>query len=319
MTPLAGAATDTGLLREHNEDRYWMDAERGVFLVVDGVGGQAAGELAAQTAVETIRETMLCGRRSRRRARASGHHRGQQPHLSSALQEGAENARDGLRTDPRAGGGRPASLSATWAIRAYTCFGTAPFASLLPTIRRWAKTRTPAQLTEQEAMQHPRRNEVFRDVGSRLRDADDEGFIEIRQCRFREDAALLLCSDGLTDQLTVGADPRDYAERYDGDPGRVARRPGGGRQRCRREGQYHGTVRGRAEVSRTATAPPRRALAATTRQRAADSPVQPDALAFLTYGVLLGMLLWAVLREGMTRPRQLASAATKLSAGSAGA
>ena len=29
MTPLAGAATDTGLLREHNEDRYWMDAARG--------------------------------------------------------------------------------------------------------------------------------------------------------------------------------------------------------------------------------------------------------------------------------------------------
>jgi hypothetical protein len=58
MTPLAGAATDTGLLREHNEDRFWMDAERGLFLVVDGVGGQAAGELAAQTAVETIREAM---------------------------------------------------------------------------------------------------------------------------------------------------------------------------------------------------------------------------------------------------------------------
>ena len=52
----SAAATDTGLLREHNEDRYWIDAERGVFLVVDGVGGHAAGELAAQTAVEAIRE-----------------------------------------------------------------------------------------------------------------------------------------------------------------------------------------------------------------------------------------------------------------------
>ena len=42
-----GAATDTGLVRDRNEDRYWIDPERGVFLVVDGVGGQAAGELAA--------------------------------------------------------------------------------------------------------------------------------------------------------------------------------------------------------------------------------------------------------------------------------
>src|SRR5215475_16103169 len=52
----SAAATDTGLLREHNEDRYFIDAGRGLFLVVDGVGGHAAGELAAQTAVETIRE-----------------------------------------------------------------------------------------------------------------------------------------------------------------------------------------------------------------------------------------------------------------------
>src|SRR6202042_768258 len=54
----SAAATDTGMLREHNEDRYFIDAARGVFLVVDGVGGHAAGELAAQTAVEGIRETV---------------------------------------------------------------------------------------------------------------------------------------------------------------------------------------------------------------------------------------------------------------------
>jgi len=59
----SAAATDTGLLREHNEDRYFIDAARGVFLVVDGVGGHAAGELAAQTAVEAIRETGTSGGR----------------------------------------------------------------------------------------------------------------------------------------------------------------------------------------------------------------------------------------------------------------
>src|SRR5438094_4544321 len=54
----SGAASDTGLLRERNEDRYWIDTSRGIFLVVDGVGGQAAGELAAQTAVEAVREAL---------------------------------------------------------------------------------------------------------------------------------------------------------------------------------------------------------------------------------------------------------------------
>src|ERR1035438_10323076 len=61
MTELAlncGAATDTGLVRELNEDRYWIDAARGAFLVVDGVGGQAAGERAAELAVAAIRESL---------------------------------------------------------------------------------------------------------------------------------------------------------------------------------------------------------------------------------------------------------------------
>src|SRR3954447_7257356 len=39
MTWTCGAATDTGLLRDRNEDRFLADEARGVFLVVDGVGG----------------------------------------------------------------------------------------------------------------------------------------------------------------------------------------------------------------------------------------------------------------------------------------
>src|SRR5262245_30734661 len=54
----SGAATDTGRLRELNEDRYWIDPGRGIFLVVDGVGGEAAGDLAAQTAVDVIQEAI---------------------------------------------------------------------------------------------------------------------------------------------------------------------------------------------------------------------------------------------------------------------
>jgi len=49
-----GAASDVGLVRDHNEDRYWIDPAHGAFLVVDGVGGQAAGERAAEIAVTSI-------------------------------------------------------------------------------------------------------------------------------------------------------------------------------------------------------------------------------------------------------------------------
>src|SRR5207302_7889014 len=55
----SGVATDTGRARASNEDRYWLDDQRGIFLVVDGVGGHAAGETAAETAVQTIRHELL--------------------------------------------------------------------------------------------------------------------------------------------------------------------------------------------------------------------------------------------------------------------
>src|SRR5438445_13769021 len=61
MTEVAlgcGAVSDRGLVREQNEDRYWVDAERGAFLVVDGIGGQAGGERAAETAVAAISATV---------------------------------------------------------------------------------------------------------------------------------------------------------------------------------------------------------------------------------------------------------------------
>ena len=38
----AAGNTDPGLLRDVNEDRFHLDLTRGLFMVVDGVGGQAA-------------------------------------------------------------------------------------------------------------------------------------------------------------------------------------------------------------------------------------------------------------------------------------
>ena len=58
MTSLkAGAATDVGRVRQINEDRYLC--EEALFAVADGVGGHQAGEVAAQTAVETLVKTFV--------------------------------------------------------------------------------------------------------------------------------------------------------------------------------------------------------------------------------------------------------------------
>ena len=51
---LAAFRTDPGRVRANNEDVPLVDADRGVFGVIDGIGGQAAGELAAAIAHDVI-------------------------------------------------------------------------------------------------------------------------------------------------------------------------------------------------------------------------------------------------------------------------
>lgn len=51
-----GALTDVGQKRDHNEDNYLVDKKLSLFVVCDGMGGHAAGEVASAIAVRTIHE-----------------------------------------------------------------------------------------------------------------------------------------------------------------------------------------------------------------------------------------------------------------------
>jgi protein phosphatase len=50
----AAGKTDVGCVRKHNEDSYLADSDLGLFVVADGLGGHAAGEVASQIVVDTV-------------------------------------------------------------------------------------------------------------------------------------------------------------------------------------------------------------------------------------------------------------------------
>jgi PPM family protein phosphatase len=215
----SATASDPGRVRAENQDRAYADDELGFFLVVDGLGGHAAGEKAAETAVEAVRAEMVerdgDPRDRIRRAIAAANNR--------IFEAAAEN-------ETWLGMACVLTLAAISDDRVIV--GHVGDSRLYLTwngaIRKLTSDHSPVgeredagELNEAEAMAHPRRHEVFRDVGSRRREPDEEDFIEVKEFLFKPDAAILLCSDGLSDRLT-SAEMLEVIERYNGDPAQVA-------------------------------------------------------------------------------------------------
>ena len=212
--------SDPGRVRRNNEDAFHVDADRGIFLVVDGIGGQAAGEKAAEIAVSRIRTRL---------ERQTGT-------LEQRIREAIAMANNEIL--------RAAQQNPEW--RGMACVltlavlenGSAVVGHVGDSrlyhlrggvIHKVTHDHSPVgeredagEIGEEEAMRHPRRNEVFRDVGSEAHAPDDANFIELQRIPFEPDAALLICSDGLTD-LVPSDEIRGALEQNAGDPEAGAR------------------------------------------------------------------------------------------------
>jgi serine/threonine protein phosphatase PrpC len=211
--PQAAAATDPGRERANNEDRVLCEPELGIFAVIDGVGGESAGEVAAETALEVLRARLsrrttdsarlvreaiaLANRQIYERARADRKLAGMSCVLTVAVLD------DAKVTVGQVGDSRLYAL-APGQIRKVT-----------PDHSPVGAREDAGDLSELEAMRHPRRNEIFRDVGSSPHQPDDASWIDVIEVPFDDGGALLLCSDGLSDMVAS----RDILETVEGNAG----------------------------------------------------------------------------------------------------
>jgi PPM family protein phosphatase len=217
---LVGGHSDVGRKRVENEDRFYIDAQHGIFLVVDGLGGHQAGERAAEIAVDII---------STRLSRRTG---ASVKRIQEAFALASTEIFEAASRHPEWAGMACVATLVLIEEDQVTVghVGDSRLYLLTPgKIDKITRDHSPVGeledshgISEDAAMRHPRRSEVYRDLGSMAHTPNDPDFVEIHSFALPQPAALLLCSDGLTDQMTA-EDIRHLIEQHAGDPENAAR------------------------------------------------------------------------------------------------
>ena len=207
MPYLTGYKTDPGLRRSNNEDCFGVASERDVspvrlaergylVSVADGVGGQAAGEVASQTAVTRLQEAYYTlpftdPQDTLRRAVIEANH--------AVWQVAQRSDRAGMASTIVAAVAKDARLYLAWLGDSRAYLVQPLTAELLTRDHTVVNELVQAgALTPAEAETHPHRHVISRSLGSK-----EEVDVATAAGPFEPGQTLVLCTDGLSNQAPL--------------------------------------------------------------------------------------------------------------------
>ena len=184
------ALTDVGKVRDHNEDYLCVDAELGLYVLADGMGGHASGEVASKIAVTTIVDQVRQG---------------------SSLVKAIELAHAAILKGVEEGAGKKGMGTTVVAVRLrennYTLawVGDSRAYEWDDGITQISKDHSLVQMlldsgkiTKEEARVHPRKNIIYQNLGA----AEMDDFqVSLKRGVLYKDQKMVLCSDGLSDEV----------------------------------------------------------------------------------------------------------------------
>jgi len=186
----SAAVTHTGHRRPHNEDTYGVFPDTGLFVVADGMGGHEAGEVASRVVVDHVASAVERGETLEAAVHSA--------HLAVLEAVEAGEGRSGMGSTVVAAKFLDGDFEVAWAgdSRAYQAGRE---------LRRITRDHSLVQemvdsgnLSEGEARNHPERSLITRALGM---PGMDELEVASVTGRLGSGERLLLCSDGLTEEL----------------------------------------------------------------------------------------------------------------------
>jgi protein phosphatase len=197
MKPEVAGRTDTGLVRSVNQDGYYIDPEGKFFIVADGMGGHASGDEASRLALEAFQSYFTQNWDT-------------PDDTATFIQQGFNAANQAIlkvqqENPEKADMGTTAVLVMVrenqwwWAnlgdSRLYR-FRQGQLQQLTQDHTLVARALATGNLSWEEAREHPLRHVLYQCLGR-----EDVGKVDIQSFEVCAGDRLLLCSDGLTEEI----------------------------------------------------------------------------------------------------------------------